>query len=101
MLPITGAETRVVLLQMASDPQVPEKTGVQINGRKIVDCASVVLKDVLMRLAPLVLPVSELVQDPASKYFCFYSRCKWYCCCHYHFIVVVDVSFISTIVKKL
>jgi hypothetical protein len=50
------------LLQMTSDPESSEKTGVQINGKKVVGCASVVLEDVLTRLAPLVLPVSELVR---------------------------------------
>jgi hypothetical protein len=55
------AELSLLVLQMKSDPEAIKKTGVQINGKNVVACASVVLKDVLTRLAPLVLPVSELV----------------------------------------
>lgn len=48
--------------QMRSDPDDPQKKGVQVDGKMVLKVASNALKSVLTNLAPKVLPLSELVR---------------------------------------
>lgn len=48
--------------QMRSDPEDPQKKGVQVDGKMVLRVASNALKTVLTNLAPKVLPFSELVR---------------------------------------
>eukprot|EP00884_Botryococcus_braunii_P002851 jgi/Botrbrau1/12567/Bobra.0169s0102.1 len=54
-------------VRLRSDPDQLSKKGVQIDGKHVISTASKALKAVLTRIAPKVLPVSELVKVAKNK----------------------------------